>query len=170
MPKSLADGKIKLTQLASAPVDPLAITVAELTAGTDISCDILSSDYALGPTGSDTNPEKALCKKGNVAALGASNYAGSISPFRYFDEATGLVDVTEDSVFQAVKEKGTVLYLVERESSKDSTTAWETGDEYCYYEAVTDDPQRIDMAGYVKRKVPLSIDTGVLYKTVAAGA
>jgi len=169
MPKSLADGHIKLTQLAARPADILNITVTEATAGRDISCDILLSDYSLGPTGSDTVAEKALCTQGNFNALGASNYDGSISPFRMFDGTTKQVDETEDATFQALKDKGTLVFLLERESAKDSTDPWATDDEYNYFEAYTDEPARIDMQGFIKRKIKLAIQNAKLYKTIVAG-
>lgn len=169
MPKSLADGHIKLTQLATRPVNILAIKVSEATAGRDISCDILLSDYSLGPTGSDTVDEKALCTQGNFQALGSSNYDGNISPFRMYDATTKLVDIVEDATFQALKDKGTLVYLLERESAKDSTDVWATGDEYSYFEAYTDEPQRIDMQGFVKRKIKLAIQDAKLYKLIVAG-
>ncbi len=171
MPKSLADGKIKLTMLASAPDDINAIQIGELTAGEDISCDILSSDYSLGPTDSEAVSEKPLCVEGNVNVPGAANFGtGRISPFRYYDATTGLVDETEDGVFQDTKEKGTTLYLVERESAKESTADWTEDDEYNYYEVLTDSPQRIDMTGYIKRAVPVHVQKHALYKTVVANA
>ena len=65
MPKVLADGRIKLVALTTAPVDPAAPTVSELDAGIDISCKVMHSDYSLGPTDSDTMDEKELCALGN---------------------------------------------------------------------------------------------------------
>lgn len=172
MPKSLADGRIKLTALPARPTNINAITATEAAAGTDISCDILFSDYSLGPSGSDTIDEKALCTQGNFQALGASNFSGNnISPFRYFDAATKQPDVAEDATFQMMKDKGTLLYLIERESAKAATEDWAEGDEYSYYEVYTDDPQRVDVGtGFIKRRIALAVQNAALNKTIAAGA
>ena len=166
--KSLADGHIKLTMLASAPADPDAITAAEIAAGTDISSWVLFSNYKLGPTGSSTIDEKSLAVAGNFQALDASNYEGSITLFRYYVDSTGLPDVTGDATFAALKTKGTTVHLVERESYKLSTAAMATGDEYSYFEAITDDPKRVDMKGYVKREIPLAIQNAALNKVIVA--
>lgn len=158
MPKSLADGRVKVVALSTKPANTYAPTLAELTAGIDISCRILSSDYALGPTTSDRIAEKELCKEGNANAIGASNYAGSVTPFRYFDETTNQAHKTEDEVYQLLKEKGTTLYFYERQTSKKSTADFAAGDEVDGYEVVTDNPQKpSDMGGYIKRVVPLEV-------------
>lgn len=169
MPKSLADGRPKLTILATKPADPAAPTITELTAGIEASCRILSSDYALGPADSDKVPEKELCKEGNANAIGASNYEGSLTPFRYFTE-DGASDAEGDEVFQALKTKGTLIWLVERETSKKSTEDWMAADEISVYEAITDNPQKpSDQAGYIKRVVKLEIQAAWLNGAVAAG-
>ena len=168
MPKSLADGRIKVVALPTRPEDPYKPTTAELNAGVDISCRILSSDYSLGPTASDRIPEKELCKEGNANAIGASNYAGSVTPFRYFDETTNQAHATEDEVYQLLKEKGTTLFLYERQTSKKSTDSFSSGDEVSGYEVVTDNPQKpSDMGGYIKRVVPLEVQNAWLNGEVA---
>lgn len=170
MPKSLADGTIKLAILTIKPASPLAPTVAELTAGIDASCRILSSDYLLGPTDSDKIAEKELCKAGNSNALGPSNYQGALTPFRYWNTTTDVSDPTEDAVFQALKVKGTTLYLYERQTSKLSTEAWANGDEVAGYEVLTDTPQKpSETGGYIKRRVPLEVQDAYLNATVGGG-
>ena len=161
MPLSLADGKTKLAVLSTKPANPNAPTVAELEAGIDASCRILSSDYAVGPQASETVDEKPLCVEGNVQALGPSNYSAEFTVFRYFAEdgspeeaGTGEGAEIGDALYQAVKTKGARLYLVERETSKKSTDAWEAGDEVAVYEVLLDNPQKPgDSGGYIKRHV-----------------
>ncbi|MFF2822616.1 hypothetical protein ACFVRV_06135 [Arthrobacter koreensis] len=171
MPKSLADGRIKVVALSTIPADPFAPTVTELTAGVDISCRILSSDYTLGPTDSDKIAEKELCKEGNANALGPSNYTAAVTPFRYFDDTTKQADPIEDAVFELLKEKGTTVYLYERQSAKKSTEPFAAGDEVEGYEVTTDNPQKpSDMGGYIKRRVPMEVQTAWLNgKVKAAG-
>lgn len=156
MARMLADGKTKFTVLTTAPADPAAPTAAELNAGIDLSCDILSSDFAWSATGSDTNNEKSLCVTGNAVTYGASNYDLGLTLFRLFDKTTGAPDTTNEAGWTALKEKGTTVWGYARESGKDSTEEWEAGDEiYLGGEVVTDLPARTDGTGFIKRRVPL---------------
>ena len=167
MPKTLADARTRLAILTTKPTNLAAIPVAALTAGIDASCKILKSDYRLSPTASDTVPDTELCSEGNAVTYGASNYEGSVTPFWYLDE-DGVSELTEDTVYQALKEKGTQLWFVEREGPR-YDKAWAVGDKYEVYEVVTDNPQKpSDRAGYIKRVVPLGVQRAVLDGTVAA--
>ena len=49
--------------------------------------------------------------------------------FRYFNAGTGVADPTEDSLFTAMKVKGTTLWIYPRKTGKLETAAWATGDE-----------------------------------------
>lgn len=174
MPTSLADGRTKVAILSVKPADPYAPTVAELEAGIDASCRILSSDYNVGATDSETVDEKPLCVEGNAIALGASNANIEFTPFRYFDE-TGKAEATDgdeigDAVFQATKTKGTRLWLYQRETSKKSTEAWAEGDEVDGFEFLTDNPQQMDRTGYIKRKIRGAFQDLWLNGEVAASA
>lgn len=167
MPKSLADGKIKLAILSVKPANPAAPTVAELNAGIDASSRVLSSDYTLGAVDSDKVAEKPLSQEGNSNAMGASNYQAAITPFRYFT-SSGASEAVEDAVFQAVKTKGAGLWLAERQTSKRSTEAWAAGDEVSVFEVITDNPQKpSDAGGYIKRRVPMEVQDAWLGGTVA---
>lgn len=168
--KSLADGRTKLAILSTAPADPSAPTVAELTAGIDASCRIAKTGYALGPTTSETINDPELCVDVNSTVYGASNYEGSFAVFRYYDDTTGQVDVTGDEVYQALKTKGTEVWLVERETAKKSEEAWEAGDEVSVYRVLLDNPQKSsDRTGYIKSTIVPAIQAGYLDATVAAG-
>ena len=156
MPKTLADARTRLAILTTKPTDVKAISAAILEGGIDASCRILKSDYRLSPTASDTVPDTELCSEGNAVTYGASNYEGSVTPFWYLDE-DGKSDVAEDEVYQALKEKGTQLWFVEREGPR-YDEPWAAGDAYEVYEVVTDNPQKpSDRAGYIKRVVPLGV-------------
>lgn len=170
--KTLADGNVKVVLLAAAPADKNSITVTEATAvgAKDMSCNILSSDFDLGPTGSTMIDEKALCAKGNGQALGPSNFSGGFTVFRYFDTVTGQPDAVDDWVWEAVKEKGTTLHLLVRETAKESGEAIAATDEYRYYVATTDDPVRGDRSGYVKWRINLAVQDAALDKEIAAAA
>lgn len=166
MPKTLADARTRLTILTTEPADPRSITIAELTAGIDASCNVLKSDYRLSPTGSDTVPDTELCSEGNAVTYGASNYEGTLTPFWFLDQE-GKSDATEDVVYQALKIKGTTLWLVEREGPR-YDEPWAAGDAYEAYKVTTDNPQKpSDRGGYIKRTVPLGVQRAVLDGVVA---
>jgi hypothetical protein len=168
--RSLADGHVKLILLTTKPVNPAAPTVSELTAGIDISCNVLASDFAFGPTDSDKVNEKALCTTGNANSLGPGNYEAGVTFFRYFDTTTGAPDATADAGFIAVKAKGTTVWLYARESGKLATAAIAAAQElYFGAEVVTDSPQKpSDGGGWIKRRVPMEVQNGWEYITVAA--
>jgi len=168
MPFTLADGNRKVTALQTPPADLDAITLTELQAGIDIQDDVLKSDFRLSPTASDTVPDTPLGSAGNSTAFGASNYEGSVSPFRNLDE-TGQPETAGEEVWDLFKEKGTNLTLVLRDGP-DSDTEWAEGDEYEAYSVITDTPQHpSDTAGYIKRTVVLGVNGAALYKKVATG-
>lgn len=166
---TLADGKIKLTMLTAVPGDPANLKVSDLTGGKDLQDNILKSDYVLGATASDTISEAPLSSTGNGTTWGASNYQGSITPFRFLD-VNGAPDPTNDFLFSAVKEKGTTIVLVEREGP-DPSTPWKEGDEYSLYVCVTDTPQKpSERTGYIKRVVPLGVQRAYENRKLAASA
>lgn len=161
MPKTLADARTRLAVLTTKPVSLTAPTAAELNAGIDASCRILKSDYRLSPTSSDTVADTELCTDGNAVTFGSSNYEGSVTPFWYLD-AAGKSAVAEDMVYQALKTKGTALWFVEREGPKYSV-AFAAGDVVEIYTVITDHPQKpSDRAGYIKRVVPLGVQSANL--------
>jgi len=172
MPKTLADGRIKLTALTVKPADLKAIKTSELTdpdTATDLSCRVLKSDFRLSPTASDTVADQELCQEGNATTWGASNFEGSATPFRYLD-GTGKADPDNDVAWDLLKEKGTELWLVKRVGPK-YDVAWATGDTYEVYHVITDNPQDpSDMTGYIKKVVPLGVQDAELNGVVAAGA
>lgn len=157
MPKSLADGRTKVAVLTVAPANITAPTTTELNAGIDASCRILASDFLWGFTDSDKVAEKALCDINNVNALGPSNFQAGMTIFRYWNAGTGVADPTEDSLWTAVKVKGTTLWVYVRETGKLSTAAWASADELVAGGSVlSDDPQPpSDRTGYIKRRIPL---------------
>lgn len=168
MPLTLADGRHKVAVLTTKPADLSAITVTELTAGINAAPKINKPDYRLSPTASDTVPDQPLSQEGNATTFGNSNFEGSITVLRFLDDQ-GQPEVAEDELWDAMKEKGTRLWIVDREGPKEGT-AWTTGDEYEVFEIITDLPQKpTDMVGYIKRPIPLGVQNYVR-GAVAAGA
>lgn len=169
MPKTLADGRVRLRILTTAPEDPEAVTVAEANAGIKAETRVLKSDFRLSATGSDTVGDAELASEGNAVTYGASNYEGSITPFRYLEEDGG-VDATADVVYAAVKEKGSPLWFLYSEG-KHHTEAFVATDEYDIYEVITDNPQKPqDRGGYIKRVVPLGVQNAYEGHAIVTGA
>lgn len=168
--KTLADGNTRVFLLATKPADINAITVAELTAASpavrNMSFHVLFSDFDLGPTASDTVDEKALGAKGNAQVFGLTNYGGGFSVFRYLDPTTGLPDATDDWAWAAVKSKGTLLHLVVIENGKLATAVPASGEEYRYYEMLTDTPVRGDRTGYIKYRINGAVQNAALDRLV----
>lgn len=166
--KSLADGHTKLAVLATAPADPEALTLTELNAGLDASCRIAKNGYALGATASETFADPALCEDVNSTTWGASNFESSIPVFRYYDDTTQEIDAAGDEVYQALKTKGTEVWLVERETLKKSTDPWAAGDTVNVYRVLLDNPQKpSDRTGYIKNVIAPAVQEGYLDVKVA---
>lgn len=172
MPRSLSAGRRKVTILTDAPVDPEAPTITELNGGLQASPRILASDFLFGATDSDTIAERALSEEANANALGASNYQFGMSVWRYFDE-TGASDASGgDNVYQAIKTKGTEVYVYMRETSKKSDEAWAADDEITLGALVQLDQSQppSDDSGYIKRRVPGQVQEAWPDIAAAAGA
>lgn len=125
--RSLAEGRTKFTILTTAPANPAAPTVTELAAGIDASCKIARSGFRFTMVASDTVDDPELCATGKSVAPGPDNADISFTGFRYWLAAGG-VDPAADTLFAAVKTKGTVLYAYARSTDDLATTAWAAAD------------------------------------------
>jgi hypothetical protein len=152
--KKASDGKWKGTLLTEAPANEASPTAAELNAGIEISCHILDSDKSWTNTDSATFDEKPPCVKGQVQALGASNYDLGFTFLREYLEAGGPDVAGEDAGYQAVKTKQSEVWIYARETDKDSPELWEAGDEvYLGGKVHSDVPARVNNEGNIKRRV-----------------
>lgn len=169
--KVAADGKKKFTLLTTAPAAVTGIpTVTELNAGKDISCAVLDSDANWTNAASDRFNEKAACQKGNSQALGASNYDTALTFLREYLEAGGPDTVGEDAGYAAVRTKGTTVWIYLRESDKDSTEDWATGDIIDLGgEVVSDAPMRVNNDGNIKRRIEFLPQNMIVEETVGSG-
>lgn len=141
MPRVLADGKMKVTYLTEEPADAAAPTASELSAGHDMSCAILTSDFEFTGAASDTLSNKTLCQKGNAQRPGAKNHNAAHTIYREYLDDGGADASDADIGFQAVKVQGTRVWIYARLSDKDSTEDWEAADEiYMGGEFVSDTP------------------------------
>ena len=166
----LADGRIKLSALTTEPTNPDAPSVTELNAGIDLSCKVTQDGFTFGATDSDKIQEKALCTVNNANSLGPSNGEVAFNVWRYFDEAGGF-DTADDTAFEALKEKGTTLWLYARQMDKLATDAWAATDEiYFGAEVVTDAPQRVDTGGFIKYRIPCEVQSSWSFIEAGAGA
>lgn len=155
--KTLADGRITLWALTTKPKDMAKPTAVEIEAGKKISCRIMKSDYALGADSDTEITEQEMCKTGEGKAPGPTSYAGNITVFRYLDEH-GQPVAADDFVWDLIKQKGTTIWLVEREGPIESK-AVELGDIVSVYEVVLGTPTKPSdrFAGYIKRAAKLNV-------------
>jgi hypothetical protein len=151
---TLADDKTRLTILTTAPVDPAAVTLAELAAGIEAGPHTNKPDFRMSPTGSDTVPDQPLEQGGNAKTWGNSNAEATMTILRDLT-ALGAGQAPVELLWEAMKAKGTTLWLFKREGPVESV-AWAADDEYEHMKVITDEPQNpSDMNGYVKRTIPL---------------
>lgn len=170
MPRSLADGRTKFTVLTTKPADPAAPTAAELNAGIHLEERILASDFTFGASASEKVDERALAAKNTARSNAAGNYACAFTIWRYFDSATGEADEVADIGFQAVKVKGTEVWVYARKTGKDAIDDWTTGDEiYLGAHVQTDTPQPpTDGGGYIKYRQECEVQNAWDFIEVAA--
>lgn len=167
--KVAADGKKKFTLLLTKPAGAIP-TALELNAGQDISAAVLDSDANWTPTASDRFNEKPASTKGNSAALGASNFDTALTFLREFLDAGGPDAVGDDKGYQAVKTKGTTVWIYLRETDADSTEDWAAGDEiHLGGEVVSDAPMRVNNDGNIKRRIEFLPQVMISEVLVTAG-
>ena len=166
--KSLADGKITLWGLTTEPANLKNLKATDLASATKLSCSIMKSDYALGPTGSSTVNEVEMCVLGEGNAFGPSAASGSLTVFWYLNE-DGTMTAADNAVWDLLKAKGTELILVEREGVVESTAA-AAKQLVSIYRVTTDSPQPPSdrFSGYSKRTIPLAVQIVALNVELAA--
>lgn len=166
--KSSADGKKKWAMLTEKPAAASGIpNEDELNAGIDFSCVVLESDIAWTPTASDTFNEKTSCQVGNSSAFGASNYDTALTFMREYLEAGGPDTLAGDKAYEAVRVKGSEVWIYMRESDKLSTEPWEAGDIIDLGGRVrSDNPARVNNDGDIKRRVQFAPQDMIVEKAV----
>lgn len=157
MPLTAADQRRRIVLLTAEPAGKTFATVAEANAGVRVECKVLA-DAKLGATGSTTIPDKAVCDPINSERLGTPSYTGNqLTPFWFLDADTGLPVALEDVAWEALKEAGTVLWVIDSEGPM-HTEAFATGQRYDLYKVETGYPLKPDgREGYIKRIVPLTV-------------
>ena len=171
--RSLAAGRTKLVVLTTAPADPKSPTLAELSAGIDISCRVKGSSFKAGPSDSEKVDSDLLCEDIKSQAFGQSNYELEYEPYRYWDPTTKQFEAGTtgadigDKAYQLVKEKGTYLHYYVRRTFKKSKEDFSAGDEVMYLAGANDWPQFVDGDGYQSRLVKVTVDAAEMNATVA---
>ena len=174
--RSLAAGRTKLVVLTTAPTDPKNPTLAELSAGIDISCRVKGSSFKGGPTDSEKVDSDLLCEDIKSQAYGQSNYELEYEPYRYWDPTTKQFEAGTtgadigDKAYQLVKEKGTYLHYYVRRTFKKSKEDFTAGDEVMYLAGANDWPQFVDGDGYQSRLVKVTVDAADPNAKVAGSA
>lgn len=171
MARVLADERIKFSILTSAPADVTNPTETELNAGIDASCLIFADDFTWTATDSERVGERALCEGSASESPGIGNYDLGLTLWRWYDEETGEVDAEADVVFDALKAKGSTVYMYCRRSGKRHSEAWASGDEIQLGGSVTVDRLQVpDNTGFIKYRAPLMSGRMTDFSPVAAGA
>lgn len=168
--RMLADDKIKFTILTSSPVDPAAPTASELNAGIDASLKISKEGFKWTATDSDKIAEPPLGSATNASTPGMGNYDLGFTVWRQFD-ALGGIDAAADTVFNAVKTKGTNLWCYARKTDKLASAAWATSDEIMLgANVITDTPKSANVTGYIKYDIALSPQAAYPFVSVGGSA
>lgn len=123
-------------------VNPLNPTIAEINAGTNISCAIVTG-FTLGATDSDTDDSKSICDDSNVQTPTFDNYEANLSFFRSDLVAVTAVYNTAFNLFKTDRVEG---YLVSRHG-KASTLPLVATDIISLFRVISDAPQDVEGDG-----------------------
>lgn len=166
--KTLADGRVTLLALTTAPAKFNAPTVEELKKGKIVSCQVAKQDFQLGATGDAEINEQAMCAVGEGKAPGQTSYDGGLTVFRYLTPE-GLPDAESEIAWNLLRQKGTTLYLVKR-VGVEHDKPFAVGQEISIYEVITGtptDPSDL-FSGYIKSGVKLFVQNAVEHYTLAS--
>ena len=122
--------------------NPATPTIAEINAGTNISCAIVTG-YTLGATGSDTDDSKSICDDSNVQTPTFDNYEASLTFFRSDLTAVTAIYVTAFNLFKVPRVEG---YLVSRHGKKSDQVA-AANDIVSVFRVISDSPADVEGDG-----------------------
>lgn len=125
---------------AAGVADPYAITAAEINAGKNISCAIVSG-YTLNPTDPNVDNTKSICDSANVDNPTTDQYNGNVTFFR--DKNIATVASVYNIAFQLFRYGGAQGYLVRRVGELSSAVA-AIGDDVQVFGFESDLPSSID--------------------------
>lgn len=167
-PKMLTDANRRLAWVPTL-ANYHSPTLAEITAGLDLSCLITAADFSLGSTGDDQINDPAYCSSTNSTTPGRTNYEAAMNFFRFKNG----VDDLAWSTFTA---KGLNGYLVERigqipDGTKAHEQPWQSSEEVRVFQVITGTPQVIApaSASYEKFREVFSVQDLVDERAVIGG-
>lgn len=167
MAKVLYDDDDRLVALDAMPTDwRTAPQVGELNEGVDWSLHVVAP-FDLDTQASDTLDQRAIGEPTNTQVLGRRNAGGTLDYFRHYDES-GQPDPATDIVHEAVKVRGSMIYLVRREGGKPADELFAVGDEVSIWECEVDEIQTPKEEGYRRGIAPLTVKRFVKSVTVVA--
>ena len=143
--------------------NPYAPTVAEVNAGSNISCAIVTG-YTLNGTGANTDNSRTICDVANVDNPTTDQYDGSLTFFRDANPAD--VSSVYNTAFNLFKAVGAQGYLVRRIGKVSSTTAASADDvevfgfESDYIKSV-DGAQNAPPIQFTVKFIPLGVMSGL---------
>lgn len=162
----LAEERVALWLLTGAPAKPGAITIAEITAGENVSNRVFADGTYIRATNSDAI-NRPLLSGGNSSGVGASQYEGQLDIARYLD-SNGHAIEDEDLLWDAARTKGTTLWFAKRVGPK-WDAAPSAGDEVSVFKVTTDNPQDPQtFSDYIEKIVPIPVSDAWLDQVLVA--
>lgn len=151
---TLAKGRRKIAIVLDVNRPGIWQNVTDISNWIDATCGIARNDFSLGFAASDTVDDPALCAVSNRPALDADNFAAAFDVYRYLVDSDGSFG-TDDTLWAVFKNKGTAIWIVEREEPIPlASVPWTSGDKFVAFPFVTDNPLwPSNLDGYLKRHV-----------------
>lgn len=158
----LADKNRALFRLEDVPEDIFHPTVAELAASENVSDRVFLNDTYFRAANSESITDPFLNGDQNQA-WGADNWEAQVAVARFFED--GKPSTTQDALFEAVREKGTVNVWATRKGVKwDAEVA--ADQEFSIFICAGDTPQEPQAnSGYEKVISPQAVQRAALYVT-----
>ena len=137
-PKMITDANRRLAWVPTL-ANYHAPTVAEITAGVDISCLVTAANFALGATGDASINEPPLCSDSETSDPGRTTFELAMNFYRFKSDV-------DDIAWTTFTGKGIHGYLVSRigqipDGTRAHEVPWTASDEVQVYEAITNTPQ-----------------------------
>lgn len=120
-------GNLSLVVLSSAPADLEAATVANLTAGENITCHAVG-DWWPTATTNKVSRQRKMCQTSVTQALGTTTHDTPALQYTYMPQEVGTPGASGNEAYEALP-AGATVYLVQR-IGKDGKSAFVAGDNY----------------------------------------
>ena len=120
-------GNLSLVVLSAKPTDLTAATVANLTAGENITCHQVGDWWPTAQT-NKVSRQRKMCQTSVTQALGTTTHETPALQYTYMPQQVGTPGASGNEAYEALPE-GAVRYLVQR-IGKDGKSALVAGDKY----------------------------------------